>query len=443
MAIFSGHRPWVYPLKISGRFSGYHKYSSAVLFLVLVVVPWLRWNGQPLFLADLPTRRMVVLGNIFTATDGILIMLFALMAAFSLFFFTTLYGRLWCGYACPQSVFMINLVFPIEEWIEGTRGQRMKANKGPMTFDRAWRKGAKWTVYLVLALFISMSFMGFFVRTEDLWMLRAGGTAYGIVAFFTFLWFWDFAWYREQVCNFICPYARFQGALTDDESLVISYDIPRGEPRGRDAKERGGCIDCKKCVVVCPQGIDIRDGFQLECIACGRCIDACDSVMTKLGHETLVRYSTFAEDEGLKTHGFFRPRTIAYGSLLTALLAGIVYSLATHKTLELQVDRAPGSLFVEDDDGFVRNTFMVHMTDRNAEEGLRTYAVMVEGLPEAAQIRTQPIQLNTSERKSVPLIVRVPRSEADRTMPFTVRVRGMDVEVAHDMTFKGPGSKEQ
>lgn len=435
---FTGSREWVYPLKIAGRFTRYHKFSSALLFAFLIVVPWIRINGSPVFLADVPSRRLYALGQIYTASDGVLIMLFALAAAFSLFMFTSIFGRLWCGYFCPQSVFMINLVFPIEEWLEGSRSKRMRADKKPeWTFDRIWRRGAKWAIYLVIAVFVSMSFMGFFVDASTLWTGGASYASYGIVGAFSFIWFWDFAWYREQVCNYICPYARFQGALTDDESLVISYDTDRGEPRGRAAKERGGCIDCNKCVAVCPQGIDIRDGFQLECIACGRCIDACESVMDRLGHDTLVRYSTIAKDEG-KEQRWLRPRTMAYGALLTVLASAIVFVLGTHQPVEVMVSRAPGALFVEDADGYVRNTFMMGLTDRDAAEGTRTYAIAVEGLPEGSHIRAQPVQLTTSQHKKVPLIVRVPADKSQNTLPITVKVRGADLEISHDLTFKGP-----
>jgi cytochrome c oxidase accessory protein FixG len=438
---FSGSRKWVYPLDIKGRFSSYHRWSSAVLFLFLAVVPWLRLHGDPLVLIDVPARRLYLLSTIFTASDGVLIMLLALLAAFTLFLFTAVFGRLWCGYACPQSVLQINFVLPIEQWLEGPRSTRMQRDKAGWTYDLARRRGAKWAIYLLVAWLLSMSFMGFFVPAEIVWTGQASGTAYAIVAFFTFLWFWDFAWYREQVCNYICPYARFQGALTDDESLVISYDEPRGEPRGKAAKERGGCIDCHKCVTVCPQGIDIRDGFQLECIACGRCVDACESVMPKLGYPTLVRYSTYVEDKGGQRR-WIRPRTVVYSALLTGLSLALVIGVGTHAALEVMVDRAPGSLFITDDDGFVRNTYVVHVTDRTTREGSHTYAVAVEGLPPHSEVRTQPVQLGSNEHVSVPVIVRVPRDAATHTLPITVSVRGADLTIERRTTFKGPGAED-
>ena len=442
MAVFQGHRQWVYPAKSAGLFTRIHHGTSALLVAFLVVVPWLRWGGEPLVLLDIGARRFTLLGMMFTATDAFLLLLLTLSAAFALFFATTIFGRLWCGYFCPQSVFMINVVFRVEDWIQGARGVRRRRDSQGWTFDRIWRKAATWAVFAAVAVFVSMSFMGFFARTELLWTGQATVTNYAVVGFFSTIWFLDFAWFREQTCNMVCPYARFQGALTDDESLVISYDIPRGEPRGKAARKRGGCIDCNKCVVVCPQGIDIRDGYQLECIACGKCVDACTSVMNKLGHETLVRYSTEARDQGAPARPVWkRPRFLVYGTVLTALAVGIVTFLLNHQPVELLVDRSPGDLWVEDADGLIRNTFWVSLTDRDVAEGTRTYAIAVDGLPEGAQVRALPIQAVSGEQRKVPLVVRVPRDKAERTVPITVRARGLGgVEVDFKTTFKGPGA---
>ncbi len=438
MAVFHGNRAWVYPLKVKGRFSGWHRWSSLALLLFLLVVPWLRWDGKPVFLLEITTRTFFLLGSIFTATDGILILLTLLSAAFMLFFFTSLFGRLWCGYFCPQSVFMLNLAFPVEEWIEGERGQRMRRNQGPWVWDKIWRKGLKWSIYAVLGLIISMSFMGFFVNAHDVWTFNLGTTGFFFLGLFSALWFLDMAWYREQTCNYICPYARFQGALTDDESLVIAYETVRGEPRGKAAKERGGCIDCKRCVAVCPQGIDIRDGYQLECIACGLCIDACTDVMERLGHPTLVKYTTIAADEGRVVH-WIRPRTIAYSTLLTLLVGGFTYVFSHHAAIEVLVDRVPGMLFIEDQDGFVRNMYMVKVLDRTAAAGEHDYDVTVDGLPEGSQVLATKISVNSTEQVSVPLIVRVPRAVADETIKVRVTVHGPHIDVGQDTTFKGPG----
>lgn len=427
---FSGEREWVYPRDIQGTFTRIHHVSSAGLVFVLAVVPWLRWDGHPIVLADVAARRLTLFGSVFTASDGILIMLLALTAAFSLFFTTSMFGRLWCGYACPQSVFQLNFVLPVERWIEGSRGSRIRHDRAQ---DHQLRKLLKWAIFLLGAWVVSMCFMGFFVPTEVLWTGGASATEYGVVGFFTFVWFWDFAWAREQVCNYMCPYARFQGALTDDESLVISYTALRGEPRGRSGG--GECIDCKACTVVCPQGIDIRDGFQLECIACGRCIDACTKIMAKRDRPTLVHYTTQAEEEG-RPHRWVRPRTVVYATLLTVLTGAITWQLVHHTSLELMVARAPGSLYTDDADGFVRNNYLVQLADRGGDAA--TWAIAVEGLPEGSQVRSRPVMLAAEDHATVPLVVRVPIESAHQDIPITVVVRNEHDHHARTATFKGP-----
>lgn len=440
MSLFHGTRSWVYPIKAKGRYSRCHNWSSLMLFSFLVVVPWLRWNGRPLFLIEISTRTFYLLGEIFTATDGILILLTGMTAAFMLFFVTSLFGRLWCGYFCPQSVFMINLTFPVEEWIEGDRSTRMLRDSGPWVWDRVWRKALKWSVYAVLSIAISASFMGFFVDAHDVWTLDLGPSGLFFLALFSVLWFLDMAWYREQTCNYICPYARFQGALTDDESLVIAYDELRGEPRGKAAKQRGGCIDCKKCVVVCPQGIDIRDGFQLECIACGKCIDACTDVMGKIGHPTLVKYTTIATEQGKKVR-WVRGRTLAYGAVLSALSMGFLWVFVHHAAIEVLVDRMPGTMFIEDADGFVRNLYMVKVLDRTADDGAHDYAIEVLGLPEHSEVIVTPLSVRSTEQASTPLVIRVPRDAAAHTLQLRVNVSGSGIVAGQDTTFKGPGPR--
>ncbi|MFM2161004.1 MAG: hypothetical protein RLZZ383_516 [Pseudomonadota bacterium] len=437
MSVFHHGRKWVYPLSIGGRFTKVHNATSVGLFAFLFVVPFLRLGGRPLFLFDIAARELTFLGARFTATEGVLIMLTALGAAGALFLVTAMFGRVWCGYACPQSVFMINVVFRIESWLEGDRSTRMAAEREPMTAKRRVKALLKYTLFLAWAWLVSMAFMGFFVPTDRLWALDLSTTEVGVVGFFTLLWFLDFTWFREQTCNYICPYARFQSALTDRHSWTIRYDEARGEPRGKGARARGGCIDCNKCVAVCPQGIDIRDGFQLECIACGKCIDACQTVMPKLGHPTLVRYTTMAKDAGEPTR-LVRVRTVAYAGLLSAVLGGYVAVAGLHTPVELIVDRLPGALFVEDADGYVRNTYFVQVTDRTLTEAEGVWAVAIEGLPDGAQVQAQPLIVASGSSSRVPVIVRIPKAAAPGELPLVVRVRSATEAVTAETTFHGP-----
>ncbi len=433
---FSGTREWVYPQSIDGSFMRLRRWTFAGLHAVLLIAPWITVAGHPMLQIDIPGRRVFLAGAVFTAADTIFLALLLFFAAFSLFFFTSIFGRIWCGYACPQTVFLETWIRPVELWIEGDRTRRKRRDAQGWTFDRIWRKAAKWSVFLLVSLFLGMAIVSLFAGALELWTGTAGATAYAFVGVFTAAWYLDFVWFREQFCNYLCPYARFQSALTDDESLLISYDVPRGEPRekGKAAALDGRCIACSKCVVVCPQGIDIRDGFQLECIQCARCVDACTSVMEPLGHETLVRYSSMAADEGRRRRTF-RPRTLVYGGLLTSLVAVGVILVLGRVPFEATVNRAPGSLFNVDADGWVRNTYLLKITNKDGHRDETTFDVTLEGI-DAAEVITQPIVVSSIGTQTVPLIIRVPDAGIDRTLNFDVVVTGESGVVRIPATFK-------
>ena len=452
MSSLGAARKWVYPARVKGRFQRVHRSVSAALVAVLLAAPWIPVGGQPALLIDLWARRLHVLGGTFTPRDTIFLVLLGLMGAFSLFFFTSLYGRLWCGYACPQTVFLEELIRPIEELIEGPRSQRMARDSGPLTLDRAWRKGVKWAAFAAVAGFLGMSLGSLFVRPLLLWTGQAPASAYAVIGAVSGALFLDFAWFREQFCNYLCPYARFQGALTDDESLVISYNRERGEPRGGKAAQRkraeagedaGSCIDCKKCVTVCPQGIDIREGYQLECINCARCVDACTDVMGKLHQETLIRYTTITEEQGGKRK-ILRGRTLAYGGLLTGLAAAFLVLLLNQHAFDATVNRAPGTLYTVDDDGYIRNTFLLQVTNTSGAPGEPPvpFTVSVEGLADA-EVIVPPLELAPDEMRLVPLVVRIPAAAVERrTIPLSVSIKTPSDEVLVETTFKSDARLE-
>ena len=434
---FSHTREWVYPQSIQGRFMTIRRWTFLGLHLLLLITPWITINGHPAFRVDVPARTVYLFGSIFTASDTIFLLLILWFAAFSLFFFTAVFGRIWCGYACPQTVFLESWIRPVELWIEGDRLTRKRRDEKGWTFDRAWRKVAKWTVFLAVSLFLAMAGMSIFAGARELWTGQAGPVEYTLVAIFTAFWFLDFTWFREQFCNYVCPYARFQSVLADEETLIITYDEVRGEPRqaGKQAALDGRCIECNKCVAVCPQGIDIRDGFQLECIQCARCIDACTSVMDKLGHPTLVAYGSIAESEGRKVRRW-RPRTILYAAILVGIIAAGAILAANRVDFEATVNRAPGSLFTMDADGYTRNTFLLKITNKNPSTERVQYDISVSGI-EDAEILTDTVELGSTETRTIPLIVRVPSSVAlERTTPFLVRVEADDQAVVLSPTFK-------
>lgn len=438
MAMFRGTRNWLYVMAVEGRLRRLRQLAAVVLHLILFIPPWIVVRGNPALRLDLEARRLYAFGAIFTASDTILLLLILLFLAFSLFFFTSLFGRLWCGYACPQTVFLEEWIRPIERWIEGPRGQWMHRDRGPLTLERIARKAAKWTVFAAASFLVSMSFMSYFAGARELWSGTAGPVEYSLVAIFAFVWFLDFAWFREQFCNYLCPYARFQSAMTDEQTLLTTYDVARGEPRGvPTARDTGACIACQKCVAVCPQGIDIRNGFQLECIACGACQDACDDVLGRLGHPGLIRYTSMAAAEGRKVRRV-RPRTVVYASLLTGLAAAGIALLATRVPFEATVGRAPGSLFTIDADGFVRNTYLLELTNNRPGPEV-PFHVQVEGVP-GAQVVAQDVRLASSETRTVPLVVRLPStSSMARTIPIQVKVATPGAEQLLETTFKTGG----
>jgi cytochrome c oxidase accessory protein FixG len=381
----------IHPREVAGRFDRLRTLAVFALLGLFYLVPWLTWDGRQAVLFDLPARKFWILGLVLWPQDFIFLTWILVLLGLSLFFFTALAGRLWCGFACPQTVWTEVFVW-LERFVEGDRARRMKLDRAPWGAAKIARKTAKQGLWVVFSLWTGLSFVGFFVPvhalTHQLLTLSLGGWALFWTLFYGAATYVNAGYMREQVCKYMCPYARFQSAMFDRDTLIITYDGKRGEPRGARArtddyraKGLGDCIDCTLCVQVCPTGIDIRQGLQYECIACAACIDACDDVMDKVGYPRgLIRYTTQNALDGRPTRTL-RPRTLVYATLLTIIGVAGVAGLLSRKTVGLDVIRDRNALFHETGAGDIENVYFMRIL--NKEQVPHRFRLTVEGLPEA------------------------------------------------------------
>lgn len=425
--LYSAHQK-VYPREVSGRFNRLRVISVIALLGVFYVLPWIRWDGRQAVLFDLPARKFYVFGLTFFPQDFFLLTWLLVIAALSLFFFTALAGRLWCGYACPQTVWTEIFVW-MERWTEGNRQRRMKLDQGPWNANKILRKSAKQALWIGFSLFTGFTFVGYFtaipVLAKEVATLSLGSWEWFWMLFYGFATYGNAGYMREQVCKYMCPYARFQSAMFDRHTLIISYDAARGEPRGSrpravDPRSRnlGDCIDCNICVQVCPTGIDIRKGLQLECIACAACIDACDDVMEKMQYPRgLIRYTTQAAMEDDKTR-VLRPRTLIYGTALVLLIAGFFLAVANRPLVEIDVLRDRNALYRRLDNGDIENVYTIRLVNKDTKP--HEMRLRVEGLHEA-QLDTEAPTYIVDAEGIVSIVARI-------RVPSTVR-GGQDIEV--------------
>ena len=392
--------PKIYPREVSGRFDRLRKIAVFVLLGLYYILPWLTWDGRQAVLFDLPARRFYILGLDFWPQDFIYLALLLISAGISLFFFTALAGRLWCGYACPQTVWTEVFIW-MERWVEGDRNKQMKLDKAPWSAQKLARKATKQFLWITFALWTGFTFVGFFTPIRELGQsvmtLSLGPWELFWGLFYSLATYGNAGILRSQVCKYMCPYARFQSAMFDRDTLVISYDEARGEPRGGRKKKDdpaelglGDCVSCTLCVQVCPTGIDIRDGLQYECIACAACIDVCDQVMDKMGYERgLIRYTTENALEG-KSSKILRPRIVIYAVLLTAVLAGILISLSNKTPLRAELIRDRNTLYRDVGDGLVENIYKLKLI--NQDRVAHRYRISIPDYPQIQiQVFPEPV----------------------------------------------------
>ncbi|MFO1352400.1 MAG: cytochrome c oxidase accessory protein CcoG [Gammaproteobacteria bacterium] len=381
-------RQKIYPREVHGLFARLRVAAVVLLLGLYYGVPWLTWNGRQAVLFDMPGRKFHLFGITLWPQDFFYLAALLIIAALSLFFFTALAGRVWCGFACPQTVWTETFLW-IEQLIEGDRQQQIKLDKAPLSARKFAIKSAKHSAWILYALFTGFTFVGYFTPIRELawklWTFNTGPWETFWVFFYSFATYGNAGWLREQVCIYMCPYARFQSAMFDKDTLIISYDQRRGEPRGsrrRGADHRGqglgDCIDCTLCVQVCPTGIDIRNGLQYQCIACAACVDACDQVMGKMNYpKGLIRYTTEHALQGQATK-VVRLRVIVYATLLVGIFCALIYAVAARTPLVLDVIRDRNVLYREGDAGLVSNVYTLKIV--NMDQRDHTYHLSASGV---------------------------------------------------------------
>jgi cytochrome c oxidase accessory protein FixG len=410
----AGSRCKIYPRSVSGKFRSVRWAISAALLGFFFILPWIKTGGRQALLFDIPGRKFYVFNTIFWPQEVYYLAILLIFLVVALFAFTAVAGRLWCGYACPQTVFT-DVFMAIERMIEGDRAERMRLDSAGSGAGKLLRKAAKHGVWFAFSFATAFAFVSYFIPPAELFgriiTFNLTGANIFWIGLFTFTTYGDCGFLRELMCLVPCPYGRFQSALFDTDTLIIGYDAKRGEPRGKSGKggdkKTGDCVDCTFCVQVCPTGIDIRDGLQYECIACAQCVDACNSVMRKVGTpEGLIRYGSLKSITGGETR-VLRPRVIVYAVSITMLLGTLVYKLNTRVPLDIEVLRDRASLYTVSADGSISNMYTIKAMNMDNRD--HRYLIRTTGIPDAVvAVGKNPVAVRSGEvyQTSLALIVK-------------------------------------
>ena len=444
-------REAIHTRSYKGVFKNIRLAGVALLFLLFFGTVWLNIDGRQAVLWDLPARQFHIFNATFLPQDFFLLSFLLIICAFGLFFITTFAGRIWCGYTCPQTVWTWIFMWA-ERVTEGERNARIKLDAAPMSANKLLRRSAKHAIWIAVSLITALTFVGYFTPIRgllvDLLTFNLNGWAAFWIFFFTAATYINAGWLREQVCFYMCPYARFQSVMFDKDTMVVTYDYTRGEQRGPRKKDAdikalglGDCIDCTLCVQVCPTGIDIRDGLQFECIQCAACIDACDEVMDKMGYERgLIRYTTEHNLAGQKTR-ILRPRLIGYGAALTLMIGMFIYTLGNMAQVSLDIERDRNVLYREARGGDIENVYIIKVMNKGQQT--RTYNLTVDGHPQLTlESRAQGLTVEPSSLLQVPVNVQLDPAHMQGTnMPITFTITAADdqsISATAQSRFMGP-----
>lgn len=440
-----GSRLLIHPADVKGKWNRRRRVVFGVLIALYLAAPFLSVNGRPFLRLDVQQRRFFFLGATFNAQDVWLLLLLVLAFLFGLLAVTAWRGRVWCGWACPQTVFLEGLYRPIERFFEGSREQRIRLSATPMNWNKFARRAAKYSVFFALSVLIAHTAAALFVAPRELLLMMTEGPVEHFEAFvltvgFTAILTFNFTWFREQFCVVLCPYGRLQSVLHDKHSVTVAYRTARGEPRGKvNTPGAADCIDCRRCVVVCPTGIDIRNGLQMECLACTQCIDACDDVMTKLSRPRgLIDFASQAELAGGKRRAF-TPRVLLYTGAMTAIVLVLSLALALRSPFEANVVRPRGAMPYVVDGAYVRNTFELHLVNKSPD--LARFDIRIDAPPQATvMVSTPHLELASFADARVPVVVSMPQSALSPPpqMELIVTDVGAKTELRRKLSFLSP-----